>query len=282
MPELPEVETIARALRIGGRNGEPIIGQTVERVHLLWTRTLAVPDPPEFTSHLVGQTVQDVRRRGKFLVIDLADHVLLIHLRMSGDIRVEPDSDEPDSMPMCQPHDRMLIQFFPSQLRKLRLAFNDPRKFGRVWLVQHQDEILGSLGPEPLSVQFTADQFFQMLQKQRRQIKPLLLDQSFLAGLGNIYSDEALHLGRIHPLRASNSLTPAEATELWLAIRSVLEEGIRRNGASIDWVYRGGDFQNSFQVYQRTGEPCRRCGSKIERILVGQRSTHFCSTCQKL
>jgi formamidopyrimidine-DNA glycosylase len=116
----------------------------------------------------------------------------------------------------------------------------------------------------------------------KRQIKPLLLDQSFLAGLGNIYADESLNLARIHPLQRADRLTKAEARRLLASIRSVLAEGIRRNGASIDWVYRGGDFQNHFRVYQRTGQPCPRCGTPVERIVVGQRGTHFCPHCQTL
>jgi formamidopyrimidine-DNA glycosylase len=113
-------------------------------------------------------------------------------------------------------------------------------------------------------------------------LKPLLLDQTFLAGLGNIYADEALHQALLHPLTPANQVSPGQAERLWLAIRDVLEEGIRRNGASIDWVYRGGDFQNYFRVYRRTGKPCQRCGTQIQRILVGQRATHFCPNCQPL
>ena len=108
------------------------------------------------------------------------------------------------------------------------------------------------------------------------------MSQTFLAGLGNIYTDEALHMAGIHPLRRSNSLSPEQAGILWTAIRAVLSEGIRRNGASIDWAYRGGDFQNHFQVYQRTGQPCQRCGTPIVKIAVGQRGTHFCPACQQL
>jgi formamidopyrimidine-DNA glycosylase len=140
--------------------------------------------------------------------------------------------------------------------------------------------VLGNLGPEPLDEGFTADALHAMLQTRRRQLKPLLLDQTFLAGLGNSYTDEALHTAGLHPLRLTDSLNAAEAQALWTAIRAVLNEGIRRNGASIDWVYRGGDFQNTFRVYQRTGQACPVCGAPVERILVGQRGTHFCPRCQ--
>jgi formamidopyrimidine-DNA glycosylase len=115
---------------------------------------------------------------------------------------------------------------------------------------------------------------------RQRLLKPLLLDQGFLAGLGNIYTDEALHLARLHPNRIAGQLSDEEAGRLWVAIRAVLDEGIRRQGASIDWVYRGGDFQNSFRVYQRTGLPCPVCGTVIVRRVVGQRGTHFCPVCQ--
>ncbi len=117
---------------------------------------------------------------------------------------------------------------------------------------------------------------------RRRQLKPLLLDQSFIAGLGNIYTDEALHIARLHPQMLSDEVTHHQAERLWMGIRQVLLEGIRRNGASIDWVYRGGEFQNYFRVYQRTGQPCPECGTPVERIVVGQRGTHFCPVCQRV
>jgi formamidopyrimidine-DNA glycosylase len=147
-------------------------------------------------------------------------------------------------------------------------------------LVDDPAEIFQGLGPEPLSEAFTTDWLFSALHRRRKQLKPLLLDQTFLAGLGNIYADEALFEAKLHPLSSSDSVTEQQAGELWLAIRQVLEEGICSNGASIDWVYRGGDFQNHFRVYGRTGEPCPVCQTPIERITVGQRGTHFCPRCQ--
>lgn len=276
MPELPEVETIARALREGGRGGEPLIGRTAAGVLLLWERTLAEPDPLTFAARVPGQTIQAVGRRGKFLVLSLSSDYLLIHLRMTGDLRVEAALD-PDGQPVpLQPHDRLVISFEDG----MRVAFNDARKFGRVWLVHDLETILGGLGPEPLDPDFTAPELYRRLQRVKRQIKPLLMDQTFLAGLGNIYADEALYLAGIHPLRISSSLTEEEAAGLWSAIRTVLQEGIRNNGASFDWAYRGGDFQNSFQVYQQAGKPCPRCGAPVTRIVVGQRSTHYCPNCQ--
>lgn len=270
MPELPEVETIARALREGGREGPSILGKTIRAVDLRWERTLAIPSAAEFLARLPGQQVQTVGRRGKFIVATLQPDTLLIHLRMSGDLRVQPD----DALEAA--HDRLLIHFDDG----MRLAFNDARKFGRIWLTDQPDDLLAGLGPEPLDSAFTPQQMYAMLHARRRQLKPLLLDQSFLAGLGNIYTDEALHMAGLHPNRLSDHVTEAEAARLWQAIRSVLQEGIRRNGASIDWVYRGGDFQNNFRAYQRTGKPCPVCGTPIERTLVGQRGTHFCPVCQ--
>lgn len=160
------------------------------------------------------------------------------------------------------------------------MVFNDTRKFGRVWLTADPDSILGGLGPEPLAENFTARLLFDELQSRRRQLKPLLLDQSFIAGLGNIYTDEALNLARLHPLDVSHSLTYEQAERLWKSIQTVLQAGILRNGTSIDWVYRGGDYQNYLRVYGRAGKPCPECGAIIERMSVGQRSTHYCPRCQ--
>lgn len=272
MPELPEVETIVRALRLGERGGVPLLGRTFAEARVLWARTVSQPNAADFAVRLVGQRVENIDRRGKFIVLHLSHDTLLTHLRMSGDLRVEPDLLEP------APHDRVLLVCEDG----LRLAFNDPRKFGRMWLTDNPDEILGGLGPEPLSEQFTPALLYDALHARKRQLKPLLLDQSFLAGLGNIYTDEALHLARLHPRQLSDAITPAQTEELLNAIRTVLQEGIDRNGASIDWVYRGGDFQNHFRAYQRTGQPCPVCGTSIERSLVGQRGTHFCPTCQRL
>ena len=278
MPELPEVETIARVLRDGsGDYQTSIIGCQVTRAELLWERTLAAPDPGKFQELIVGQTIQSLSRRGKFLVFSLTDLTLLIHLRMSGDMRVESmlaDSSEPKPF---EKHDRLALAFKNGQ----RLVFNDTRKFGRAWLVKDPAEVLGGLGPEPLNDQLTSDKFFNMLHSRGRQLKPLLMDQRFIAGLGNIYTDEALHLAKLHPLAVSDQITHEGSARLLIAIRGVLSEGIRRNGASIDWVYRGGDFQNYFNVYGRAGSPCPICGTLIERLVVGQRGTHICPNCQR-
>jgi formamidopyrimidine-DNA glycosylase len=276
MPELPEVETIRNRLRLGGPESPPLPGRLITGACLLWDRTLAVPSAQEFPSRIAGQTIRDIDRRGKFMIFRLSQDALLIHLRMSGDLLLRPASAG------LAPHDRLVLELDADpQVGNLRLAFNDTRKFGRAWLVEDPAQVVGSLGPEPFDPSITAQVFQQMLYSRRRQLKPLLLDQSFLAGLGNIYTDEALHLAGLHPLRLSDSLEPAESGLLLESIRQVLLEGIHRQGASIDWVYRGGDFQNYFRVYGRKGEACPTCGAPVERILVGQRGTHFCPNCQK-
>lgn len=270
MPELPEVETIARYLRLGTKDQPALVGRRILGVNLLWERTLAEPSPGEFEPRLVGQKIESIGRRGKYLYFQLSCDWLLFHLRMSGDLAVRPTRTNPES------HDRLVLELEGN----IQLAFNDTRKFGRVWLVDEVDQVVGGLGPEPLDEGLSPDDFYVQLHANHRQLKPLLLDQTFIAGLGNIYVDEALNLAKLHPLMRSNSLTKAQAARLLDCIRTVLQEGILRNGASIDWVYRGGDFQNYFRVYQRTGQPCPECGTLIARILVGQRGTHFCPHCQ--
>ncbi len=270
MPELPEVETIAEYLR-KGKDGLPLEGQVICSAEVLWERSLAEPRLEEFNPRIAGQKICRVGRRAKFLKIELDRDVLLVHLRMSGDLRVEREQ-----VGALAQHDRVVLHLEGGW----RLVFNDTRKFGRVWLVSDAQDVLGGLGPEPLEAEFSADGLFGRLQGHPRQLKPLLLDQAFLAGLGNIYTDEALNLARLNPNRRANGLSREEAERLWVAIRAVLAEGIRRHGASIDWVYRGGDFQNSFRVYQRTGQPCPECGTAIRRVVVGQRGTHYCPTCQ--
>jgi formamidopyrimidine-DNA glycosylase len=163
-----------------------------------------------------------------------------------------------------------------------QLRFSDARKFGRVYLVSDSAQILDGLGPEPLSRQFDPATLAGILRSRSRALKPMLIDQSVIAGIGNIYADEALHRAKLHPLRRSDSLTTAEIRSLWNGICSALKQGIRHGGASIDWVYRGGDFQNHFRVYGRAGEPCPVCMTSIERIVVGQRGTHLCPECQPL
>lgn len=270
MPELPEVETIARLLRQGTSSQPSLIGRHILGADLLWERTLAAPPPAQFSSRITGQAIIDISRRGKFLCFQLSRDWLLIHLRMSGDLLVKP------AVAASQNHDRLIFQLDGD----IQLVFNDTRKFGRVWLVGQVNQVVGSLGPEPLDESLSAKDFYERLHAKHRQLKPLLLDQTFLAGMGNIYVDEALNLAQLHPLHRAHRLTQEQARRLLVSIRTVLRDGIARSGASIDWVYRGGDFQNYFRVYQRTGLPCPKCGTPIARITVGQRGTHFCPHCQ--
>ncbi|HEY3313252.1 MAG TPA: DNA-formamidopyrimidine glycosylase [Anaerolineales bacterium] len=264
MPELPEVETIARSLRL------QLTGQEITSAVVLWPRTLSGLAVEEFVSRISGQRVVGVSRRAKYLDIQLTGFHLFIHLRMSGELSLKDPSYRPEK------HDRLIIHLLDHQ----QLVFNDTRKFGRVWLTAYPQDVLGRLGPEPLEADFTPQLLFSRLVERHRQVKPLLLDQSFLAGMGNIYTDEALHISKIHPLRISDTISLVEATRLHQAIRTVLLAGIEHNGASIDWVYRGGNFQNHFRVYDREGQPCPACGTPIRRITVGQRGTHFCPNCQ--
>ena len=287
MPELPEVETIARTLR------PQLIGKRIVEADVRWTRTVATPSAKKFKEQIQEQKIVEVSRRAKFLNIQLTPirdpqgkaYNLLIHLRMSGDLLIKRGKIKPEK------HDRLILTLAPLRLpqnsknlggeKKEYLIFNDTRKFGRVWLTDDMEKVLGRLGPEPLSGDFTSDWLYNSLRSRHRQLKPLLLDQTFLAGLGNIYTDEALHTAKLHPRALSDSVTTRQAKRLHHAIQTILQEGIRRNGASIDWVYRGGDFQNHFRVYGRDGEPCPVCGTTIQKIIVGQRGTHVCPNCQK-
>jgi len=264
MPELPEVETFVRQLK------PALVGKTILSADLRWNRTLAAPAPQKFREQIVGQKIKDVSRRAKYLVFQLSSFQLLIHLRMSGDLLIKNSTIGPEK------HDRLVLKLSGNK----SLIFNDTRKFGRVWLTANQEDVLGKLGPEPFSKEFTPQWLHTALHTRKRQLKPLLLDQTFLAGLGNIYTDEALHMAKLHPVAASDSVTAQQAEALHEAIRKVLKAGIRRNGASIDWAYRGGQFQNYFRVYDREGTACPVCGTEIQKIIVGQRGTHFCPQCQ--
>ena len=260
------METIARTLR------PHLVGQTILQADLRWARTLATPSPRKFREQVRGQEILSVSRRAKFLNLQLSTFNLLVHLRMSGDLFIKGTDAAPEK------HDRLRLWLSNDTI----LVFNDTRKFGRVWLTDDPESVIGRLGPEPLSGEFTAGWLYENLHRRHRQLKPLLLDQTFLAGLGNIYTDESLHRARLHPLAASDSVKRNQVERLHEAIRAVLAEGIRRNGASVDWVYRGGEFQNYFRVYGREGQPCPICGKKIQRLVVGQRGTHICPKCQPL
>lgn len=270
MPELPEVETIVNTLKNGNGDKPSILAMEIEDTRLLWERSLAEPNPQEYKSCIPGQKIEDIDRRGKFIRFSLSNNFLLIHLRMSGSLDLQEGNKK------LSKHTRMIINLKSGW----SLVFIDPRKFGRIWLTSDPGKILNKLGPEPLDKSFKTEDFYKKLQGHHRQIKPLITDQKFLAGLGNIYSDEALHNAGIHPLTPSDALSQKQSGNLLQSIREVLTEGIRLNGTSIDWVYQGGDFQDQLRVYRRTGEPCPVCDEPIQRIVVGQRGTHFCPQCQ--
>jgi formamidopyrimidine-DNA glycosylase len=270
MPELPEVETTVQELRA------PLVGQTITGIRNQWLRHIATPSLSSFQERVRGRTVQNINRRGKYLVFKLdGRETLIIHLKMTGNLTVVPAD-----MPI---EDHVHTVFTLANGHELR--FRDTRKFGRVYLVRDRDEVLGNLGPEPLSSGFTAELFHEMLQGRKRVLKPLLLDQTFIAGIGNIYADEALHLAKIHPLRKSNTLNIDESKSLHAAIQEILLLAISRGGASVD-DYRKpdgtkGEMQTLLSVYSREDEPCLQCGRPIERCVLSGRSTHYCPGCQK-
>ncbi len=273
MPELPEVETITRNLREGTAGCFALPGRKITDVSLEWERTLAYPAPEQLGAQLVNRKIENVTRRGKYLLMKLDLGWLVFHLRMSGDLSTQLPGQSSGMR-----HVRLWLGLDNDG----RLLFNDPRKFGRVWLLDSPEALLAELGAEPFDSLLTAEIFWQRLQGSNRAIKPLLLGQRVIAGLGNIYTDEALHTAGIHPLQPAGSIGLDACTRLLQAIREVLSEGIRRNGASIDWVYRGGGYQHAFRVYGQTGKDCPVCGTKIVRLVVGQRGTHICPQCQVL
>ena len=270
MPELPEVETVMRGLRA------PLEGRTITGATYDWPRTIDRPDAPLFADIIAGQPVRALSRRGKYILVHLQPHTLLVHLRMTGRLYVTPDEAEHDADRWL----RLTLQLDNAH----QLRFSDSRKFGRVYLVDDPAEIVGKLGPEPLDDAFTLAVFQERLAGRSGMLKPLLLNQAFIAGLGNIYVDEALFASRLHPRRRTDSLDADDVARLYAAIREALQNGIAHEGASINWYRKPdgsrGAAQKRFNAYGRTGEPCPRCGQPIERIVVGQRGTHICPACQ--
>ncbi len=270
MPELPEVETIARGLR------DDLSGRLVTDACVNWPRTIHGMPPAAFADRIRGQCIDSVWRRAKYVVCDLSDDVLLIHLRMTGRLYIT----HPDQVHEADRWVRVTLALDDGR----ELRFSDSRKFGRMYLVRAADEVLGGLGPEPLDDSFTPDAFGQGLASRSGMIKPLLLNQSFLAGVGNIYADEALWQARIDPRRRADTLSVDEIERLYQAVRSVLRAGVEHEGASVSWYRKTdgtrGEQQNHFNAYDRAGEPCPRCGEPIVKIRLGQRGTHLCPRCQ--
>ncbi len=271
MPELPEVETTASELR------PQLVGAQITGVHVLWPRTIASPDAPLFSALVAGQRIAAVGRRGKFLILELVSgYSLIFHLRMTGGLFVE-------SCAIPAPEDRYARAWLDLDDGR-RLVFSDLRKFGRIWLVESAAELLGGLGPEPLSAEFTPQVLADGLRRRRVAIKPLLLNQALIAGLGNIYADEALFLAGLHPLRPAAELTDDEVNRLHAAIRQVLQEAIGERGTTLrDFRPPNGgrgNYQEKRRVYGLEGQPCAICGTPIQRRVISQRSAHFCPHCQ--
>ena len=272
MPELPEVETVARGLK------QTIGGLTIERVTLRKTASV-YPQSKKFASLLKGAVVNDIARRGKNILIHLSTgYTLWVHLKMTGHFNFLP-ADIPTTK-----HDHVVFHF-RGQSNTLR--FNDYRRFGRLRLYPTetimQQKGLAELGPEPL--QISADEFARRLRARNRMIKPALLDQTFLAGVGNIYADESLFLARIHPCRSTASISAAKARELHGHIQAILRRAIRLMGTSVDTFIglngEPGGFQKYLRVYGREGKSCPRCGAVIVRKTISGRSAHFCRRCQR-
>ena len=276
MPELPEVETYVRDL------APEIAGRAVIAAQVMWPRIIAAPTAEAFPARIAGLRFTGFGRRGKYMLLGLSDDTtLVVHLRMTGKLLIVPGNTPPD------PHTHVVLTLDDGRA----LHYNDSRKFGRFWLVADPEALLaGKLGPEPLSDDFTPADFAARLAGRQAPIKALLLDQALVAGIGNIYADEALFHAGIHPARPGGALSGAEIARLHAAIRAVLSEAIARHGSSLgdssqqNFLRPGGTpggYQEEHAVFHRTGQPCLRCGAIIERIVIAQRSTHFCPVCQK-
>ena len=278
MPELPEVETVRRVLAAADLRESRIKGVVVG-----WEPTVGGA-ADRFEKLLVGRTIADFQRRGKYLLIQLNDRLTLVcHLRMSGMFKVA-ETEEPKGG-----YERAIIQL--ENGREIR--FHDPRKFGRIIATTDPDSVMPKLAPEPLSDELTVAYVTEQLKRRHRQLKPMLLDQTALvAGLGNIYVDEALWQARLHPCQLSDTVTRPKARLLQQAIQDVIRRGIQNSGTSLgkgstNFILPGHNRQATNQeqlkVYGRTKQPCdRHPNATIRRLIVGQRSTHICPRCQRL
>ncbi len=274
MPELPEVETVKRTL------AKYLIGQKIIQVSVYQETVIKIPDVNEFKNEIINKTITDIDRRGKYLIFGLSEgYKMVIHLRMTGQLVYGEKT-----MPVKK-HTHVIFEL--SDGRELR--FTDQRRFGRIWLVP-EDELLGvsglcTLGPEPLRDDFCWEAFQSQLSKRQTRIKALLLDQSFIAGIGKIYADEILYRSQIHPERKAASLSKDEAARLFSEVQSTLKEAIAHRGTTfsdyVDGRGEKGTYQNYLNVYQQLGKKCPRCGADIERVKVGSRSAYYCPGCQK-
>ncbi|MBM7096477.1 DNA-formamidopyrimidine glycosylase [Bacillus sp. H-16] len=273
MPELPEVETVKRTLE------QLVTGKTIEEVVVSWPRMVKRPDDAgAFADMLKGETFQSIGRRGKFLLFHLDTWTLVSHLRMEGRYGLFQTDEEVDK------HTHVRFRFKDGE----ELRYRDVRKFGTMHLFERGEELqnlpLSHLGVEPFTDAFTPVHLREKLLRTTRFIKSALLDQTVLAGLGNIYVDEALFLAGIHPERKANTITEEEAVKLHGAIYKTLKEAVEQGGSSIKSYVNGqgemGMFQQSLFVYGKTGQTCKKCGAEVERSVVGGRGTHTCPVCQ--
>ena len=274
MPELPEVQTVVDDLYRSN-----LEGTTIQKARIFWPRIIAGRSPKAFRRLIHGKTIGTIWRRAKFIVFDLIpDMHLLVHLRMTGHLHLA-DANLPRG-----PHEHLLLDL--TDRRQLR--FHDPRKFGRIYLVADTDELIGGLGPEPLARRFTSRMLAQRLASRKRMLKPLLLDQTFIAGLGNIYVDEALWQAHLHPTQTANRLTTEEIQRLYRSIRKVLRSALTNRGTTLgrgqttfySVSRRTGHNRDQLNVFRRTHQPCPRCRTPIQRLVIGQRSSHVCPHCQ--
>jgi len=275
MPELPEVETVKRGLN------ELVAGSTIKDIEVLYPKMISNVTADQFIATLKGRKLEKVDRRGKYLLIRLSDGMTIVsHLRMEGNYDVVPDGTEPNK------HTHII--FHLTDGRELR--YNDTRKFGRMSVVNTGDEYtvagLKTIGPEPTEDTLDIDYMVKIFGKSRKVVKPFLLDQSNIAGLGNIYADEVLWMSKIHPESPANSLTKPELVELRKNIILELQKAIAGHGTTVhsysNAYGEAGSFQNQLNVYGREGQPCLRCGTPIVKIKLAQRGTHFCPHCQVL
>ena len=272
MPELPEVETIKNDL------APRVVGRRIQRVKVLWPGSVRRPSVEEFQRRLVGTTIQALARRGKYLIFRLCGGTALIfHLKMTGALLLG------DKAPV-DPHTRAIFELDDPSKGRTRLLFSDIRKLGGMWLVEDEREVISELGPEPLDPAFTAQRLGHALARRPGPIKAVLCDQSLLAGVGNIYADEALFEARLHPLRPARSLSPQEVKTLHRAIRKVLRRAIECRGTTIlnyrDPAGKPGSYQEMLGIPRRAGASCSRCGTPIARIPLRGRGTYFCPRCQ--
>lgn len=273
MPELPEVDVMKNGLK------ELAVGKTIESVDVYWDAIIDQPSVEEFKKELVGDLILDVRRQGKYLIFKLSNHDLVSHLRMTGGYSLETGEFEKDD------YTHVIFHFDDGS----HLLYHDIRKFGRMYLMDKNESKtfapLLKLGPEPTMEELEFMEFITELGDYDVPIKSLLLDQTFIAGLGNIYADESLFRAQIHPLTPANTFNKGQAVRLYYAITDIIRIAMTEGGSSIrnykNAFGEEGNFQNYMKVYGKEGEPCQVCSTPIEKIKVGQRGTHFCPQCQE-